>query len=241
MIKEEKKQKIIKYYLEVKSIKKVMDKFSVSKPTIYSILKEYEIPKPSELRNNEKDDDLGIEHPFIDTSENKSERFVYKLSGSSNECKEDEIGNDLKKLVVYSDLLVKYARNLREFANIIQEVNNEQRELHQINKLIESTDILEFLKPKIDDLNQSNSELEVGTEKPLLDSTFLMIVANPNITPELKNALIYSKIFTLISRMKLEDFNLQINPNQVKNFINKYNEILKVKKRMTKPETVEEV
>jgi len=41
--------------------------------------------------------------------------------------------------------------------------------------------------------------------------------------------------------MKLEDFNLQINPNQVKNFINKYNEILKVKERMVKPESIEEV
>jgi len=83
--------------------------------------------------------------------------------------------------------------------------------------------------------------MEKDTEKSLIDSTFLMMVANPNISPELKNALIYSKIFTLISRMQLEDFNLQINPNQVKNFINKYNEILKVKKRIAKPESVEEV
>ena len=163
------------------------------------------------------------------------------MSGSLNASNEDELGNDLKRLVIYSDYLVKYVRNLREFANILQEVNNEQRELQQINKFIESTDILEFLKPKTADLNQSNSEMEKDTEKPLIDSTFLMMVANPNISPELKNALIYSKIFTLISRMQLEDFNLQINPNQVKNFINKYNEILKVKERIAKPESVEEV
>jgi len=68
-----------------------------------------------------------------------------------------------------------------------------------------------------------------------------MMVANPNISPELKNALIYSKIFTIISRMKPEDFNLQINPNQVKNFIDKYNKILKVKERMVKTESIEVV
>ena len=208
-----------------------MNKFSVSKPTIYSILEEYEIPKLSELRNNEKDDDLDLEYPFIDANGNKSERLVYNLSGSSNEYKEDEIGNDLKNLVVYSDLLVKYAKNLKEFTNIIQDVNNEQRELQQINKLLESTDILEFLKPNADNLNQSNSERRKDTEKPLIDTTFLLMVANPNIPPESKNALIYGKVFTLISRMKPEDFNLQINPKQTENFIKKYNELLKVKKR----------
>jgi len=64
---------------------------------------------------------------------------------------------------------------------------------------------------------------------------------NPNIPPKLKNAFISSKIINLISQMKPEGFNLQINPKQVKDFINKYNEILKVKERMTKPESVEEV
>lgn len=144
-------------------------------------------------------------------------------------------------MVKYTRGLVQYAKNIKEFANVLQEVNNEQRELQQINKFIESTDILEFLKPKTCDLNQSNSEMEKDTEKPLIDSTFLMMVANPNITPELRNALIYSKIFTIISNMKPEDFNLQINPNQVKNFIDKYNKILKVKERMVKTESIEVV
>ncbi|MBA7697037.1 hypothetical protein ES703_105695 [subsurface metagenome] len=241
MIKEAKKQKIIKYYLEVKSIKKVMDKFLVSKPTIYNILEEYDIPKPSELRDDKNYENLDPKYPVVNDNGSKTKKLKFNVSGSLNESNEDELGNDLKRLVVYSDYLVKYVRNLREIANIVQEVNNEQRELQQINKFIESTDILEFLKPKTVDLNQSNSELEVDTEKPLIDPTFLMIVANQNITPELKNALIYSKIFTIISQMKPEDFNIQINPNQVKDFINKYNEILKVKERITKPETVEEV
>ena len=175
----------------------------------------------------------------MDANGNKAERLISNLSSDTDEI--DNLDRDLKRLVSYSSDIVKYAKNLREFAKIIQEINNEQRELQQINKLIESTNILEPLKLKLENLNQSNSETENDTEKPLIDPIFLMMVANPNITPELKNALIYSKIFTIFSQIKQSDFNLQINQEQVKNFINKYNEILKVKERMTKPEPVEEV
>ena len=242
MLSEQEKDKIIEYYLKVKDRLEVCSKFKISSQTFYNILNEREIPKPSEIQD--KYDDFDPEHPFVDTNGNKAERLVFKVTGNQRKAEsdiDDKLGDNIEKMVKYTRGLVQYAKNIKEFANILQEVNNEQRELQQINKFIESTDILEFLKPKTADLNQSNSEMEKDTEKPLIDSTFLMMVANPNITPELRNALIYSKIFTIISRMKPEDFNLQINPNQVKNFIDKYNEILKVKERMVKTESIEVV
>lgn len=218
MIKEEKKQKIIKYYLEVKSIKKVMDKFLVSKPTIYKILEDFEIPKPSKMRKDELDEELDPE-PFLDVEGNKSNKLMFNISGKQKKTK-DDLGDNIEKMVKYTRGLVQYAKNIKEFADIMREIDNEKRETQQINKLIQNTDILDFLKPKIDKLNQSNFETENKAEKSIIDNQFLMILFNPSIPSNLKMNMIYIKMFEIVSKM---DFNFKVNPQQVKDFMNKFN------------------
>ena len=123
-------------------------------------------------------------------------------------------------MVKYTRGLVQYAKNIKDFTDILQEINNEQREAQQINKLLGTTDFLDFLKPETDKLNQSNFETEDNTEKPIIDNQFLMILVNPSILSNLKMNMIYVKMFEIVSKM---DFNFNINPQQVNDFMNKFN------------------
>ena len=212
MIKEEKKKDIINYYLDEKSIKKVIDKFNISKPTVYSILEDFQIPKPSELKNSEK----------LYASNTKSA----KLNDEENGI-DDDLGNDLKKLVIYSDHLVKYAKNLKEFTNTIQEMNNQRKLLQRINELIESTDLFELLKPETNQKQDLTSLQNENQKPPIIEPSLLLMMMNPNLPLSIKNTIITSKIFALISKMKPEDFNLRIDPNQIKFLMENYNNIAK--------------
>ena len=77
----------------------------------------------------------------------------------------DDLGDDIEKMVKYTRGLVQYAKSLKDFTDIMREIENEQRETLQINKLIQNTDILDFLKPETDKSNQSNFETENKSSK----------------------------------------------------------------------------
>ena len=47
-----------------------------------------------------------------------------------------------------------------------------------------------------------------------------MIIVNPSIPSNLKMNMIYVKMFEIVSKM---DFNLSINPLQVRDFLDKFN------------------
>jgi len=221
MLSKEEKDKIIEYYLKVKDRLEVCSKFKISSQTFYNILNEREIPKPSEIQDNH--DDFDPEHPFVDTNGNKAERLVFKVTGNQRKAEsdiDDKLGENIEKMVKYTRGLVQYAKNIKEFTDLMREIDNEQRETQQINKLIQDTDILDFLKPEVDNLNQSNFETDNNTDKPLIDNQFLMILVNPSVPQNFKVNLIYAKMFEIVSKM---DFNLNFNPQQVKDFMNKFN------------------
>lgn len=228
MLSEQEKDKIIEYYLKVKDRLEVCSKFKISSQTFYNILNEREIPKPSEIQDNH--DDFDPEHPFVDANGNKAERLVFKVTGNQRKAEsdiDDKLGDNIEKMVKYTRGLVQYAKNIKEFTDILQEINNEQREAQQINKLLGSTDILDFLKPETDKLNQSNFKTEDNIEKPIIDDQFLMILINPSIPSNLKMNMIYVKMFEIVSKM---DFNVNVNPQQVRDFM-KFNPVKQKCKR----------
>lgn len=221
MLSEQEKDKIIEYYLKVRDRLEVCSKFKISSQTFYNILNEREIPKPSEIQDSH--DDFDPEHPFIDTNGNKAERLVFKVMGNQRKAEsdiDDKLGDNIEKMVKYTRGIVQYAKNIKDFTDIMREINNEQREAQQINNLIGSADILDFLKPETDKLNQSNFETEDNTEKPIINNQFLMIIANPRIPSNLKMNMIYIKMFEIVSKM---EFNFNVNPQQIKDFMNKFN------------------
>lgn len=148
---------------------------------------------------------------------------MFNISGKQKKKKtdvKDDLGDDIEKMVKYTRGLVQYAKSIKEFTDIMREIVNEQRETQQINKLIQNTDFLDFLKLETDKLNQSNFETENNTEKPIIDNQFLMILVNPSIPRNLKMNMIYAKMFEIVSKM---DFNFNVNPQQFKEFMNKFN------------------
>ena len=66
---------------------------------------------------------------------------------------------------------------------------------------------------------EDQDELLEG-EKPIIDNQFLMILVNPSIPSNLKMNMIYVKMFEIVSKM---DFNFNVNQQQVRDFMNKFN------------------
>jgi len=171
------------------------------------------------MRNDELNEEFDPDYPFIDVDGNKSNKLIFNILGKQKKTK-DDLGDDIEKMVKYTRGLVQYAKNIKELTDLMREIDNEQRETQQINKLIQNIDILDFLKPETDKLNQSDFETENNTEKPVIDHQFLMILFNPSVPQNFKMNLIYAKMFEIVSKM---DFNLNFSPQQVKDFMNKFN------------------
>ena len=113
-----------------------------NKNVLYLTKKEHD--KPSDLKNTDNLYAFSTKSVKINDGENIN----------------DDLGNDLKKLVPYTDYLVKYAKNLKEFTSIIQEMNNQQKQLDRVNDLIESSDLFELLKPETNQKQDSNISIQ---------------------------------------------------------------------------------
>ncbi|KKM00792.1 hypothetical protein LCGC14_1800900 [marine sediment metagenome] len=76
MLSKEKKESIIKSYLEALSIKVVMQKHNISKPTVYRLLEEFSIPKISEIRRKNQ----AIIDYYINNPDSNKESVIREIA-----------------------------------------------------------------------------------------------------------------------------------------------------------------
>ncbi len=205
MIKEEKKAEIVESYLkirnELKAVKKTADKFDISERSVYRILRERDIPKPSKTDNEDYSDEFCAEYPIYDSENN---RYVARLDHvkSSREKKnfdELEVFNEddeeiINNPIVIAEKLTQYGfrdiTGIERLVNLVKYIQGRsgidvcgefERYLFYLVRDVESDqlkrDIMEIRKGNLNVFNSgSGNNIKDDMEKILLEMTKNLLV-----------------------------------------------------------------